>query len=237
MQEETLTKMPRMKIMRMFNVTSPILDRLRGGPVLRMMTSSKFYGDAFDLIEPSNGGMIIASSGIMYMDLADMASFGHVLESPVLEKVPIILDVHFPIMYPDRVRGLNEDGTMSEDPGIEVYWMDPDVQERALQLIRDAAVVTTPNSSWARDLRPYNKRVVVLPDVQNPRDGAKFARQFCHQVLWAVGTYESRKSSLWYRLLRKFTYPFFIMHSAGILGRPFEEALAELDIWPEPEDA
>ena len=193
--------MAQFALYRMFAVQEcPKVSRLRGGPVFDLLKSQEFGSPDLIIREPRDG-MAPVGAGLWFVDLSVMLNNLPRLRER-FESV-VILDVHFPLTEPEHIFGMDNYSDTEANWDVAQYWADPDVERRALAEVQAADVVTVPNEYWAELMMPYNRHVVVLPDVQDVDSAIEFYRIFMTIVNDAL----YRRLGRWNKILCWFLKP------------------------------
>lgn len=154
---------------------------LRGGPVFEFLQANPDWG--MTICQSETHGMGVWKAGRpVFADLAVFHGRWDTAEK-IAQNAALILDVHFPLTRPEWI-GVLQPGQTDKtrnralDWEAAKRWAAPETEQRALDLVRQATVVTSPWSEWAELLRPYNDNVQVIGDVIDPVSGGRFYGQF-----------------------------------------------------------
>lgn len=180
---------------------------LRGGPVFDLISGDVDYNIGTDLNIVVHGETehgLPMGRGIMYVDLAIALDALPQIRDRCQPGI-IILDVHFALTEPEKIFGFNDEGVIDPDISWELakHWANPEIEARALAEVAAADAVTVPYQAIADVLRPWNKNIVVLPDVQDLDSAVNFYSIFMTTMLLTM------RRKLFGRLRRTWTRMLF----------------------------
>lgn len=166
------------------------VGELRGGPVFDLISGDVDYNIAsglnFIVHQETERGLPMGR-GVMFVDLSVALNVLPRIREECQPSV-IILDVHFALTEPENIFTFDDDGSIDPDASWEVakHWASPEIEARALAEVAAADAVTVPYQSIADALRPWNKNIVVLPDVRDLDSATNFYSTFMITVLMAM---------------------------------------------------
>ncbi|HET6479877.1 MAG TPA: hypothetical protein VFG35_07550 [Actinoplanes sp.] len=166
--------------------SAELVYRLRGGPVF----------DALNLMR--DGGLRVHVPGRTGAEVPTLPGRGHAIFADLSVMVdrpdrwahligldcPIILDVHFPLGFPDHTLTVQPGRTdeardQEEDRKAQEYWSDLRRIDLAMTMVMESTVVTCPRRDWAEPISWVSRRrVQILPNVTDPESGREYTIAF-----------------------------------------------------------
>lgn len=171
-----------------FDPKSDALE-LRGRAVFKAMADHGYI----ELVELDERNALRLTDGILYVDCGNPGLLPMVEEMQNTRDVAVIVDVHFPLLQPNKIQALQTD-TAKEgrqehlDEEAREYWTRPENLAAARGLISNADAVTCPWTAWTRGLERYNDGIVVTPDVRDVASASLFYRRWMKALRIACET-------------------------------------------------